>query len=118
MNEERTDTPAAFQTPPRILIPKLVHSRDTWKHKATRRKAQNKALQIRVRDLTASRLRHRQRADRFAEQLDQLRLQLEHTQQQLHQARQQRAGLPVPAAFPNCPAPTPVAGDAAQKKMP
>lgn len=118
MTAERTAAPLAFQTPPRILIPKLVRSRDAWKDKATRRKAHNKALQVRVRDLTASRLRHRQRADRLAEQLDQLRLRLEHTQQQLHQARRQLAGLPAPAASPNGPAPAPVAGGAAQKKMP
>ena len=48
-------TLAAFRTPPRILIPKLVRSRDAWKAKATTRKTQRKALEIRVRDLEASR---------------------------------------------------------------
>lgn len=107
MLAERTPTAASFQTPARILIPKLVRSRDGWKAKATQRKQQRKALRIRVRDLTASRLRHRQRGDRLAEECDQLRLQLEHSQQQLDQLRQQHAALPashvgltVPAAVP------------------
>ena len=78
-------TALAFQTPPRILIPKLLRSRDAWKIKATQRKAQRKALQIRVRDLTASRARHRQRADQLQLELDQLRLQLDHTRQERDQ---------------------------------
>jgi chromosome segregation ATPase len=105
MNAERTATAVAFQTPPRILIPKLVRSRDAWKDKATRRKAQNKALQIRVRDLTASRLRHRQRADRLSQQLEQLRLQLDHTQQQLAQVRAEREALQARLVSPSSPLP-------------
>lgn len=92
----RTSTAAAFQTPPRILIPKLVRSRDGWKAKATRRKAQVKALQVRVRDLTASRRRHRERAEALAEQLDVARQQLEHTRLQLAQARPLEAAAPGP----------------------
>ena len=120
MNAKPTAPPVAFQTPPRILIPKLVRSRDAWKDKATRRKTQIKALQIRVRDLTASRLRHRQRADRLAQQLEQLRLQLEHTQQQLQQAQRPGAAHPAPAASPQGPAPLPggAAASAAPKKRP
>ena len=75
-------TTLAFQTPPRILIPKLLRSRDAWKVKATQCKAERKALQIRVRDLAASRARHRQRADELQLELDQLRLQLDHTRQE------------------------------------
>jgi TolA-binding protein len=75
-------TPREFQTPPRILIPKLLRSRDGWKAKATQRKAQRKALQIRVRDLGASRERHRRRADQLQQQLDQRQLQLEHSEHQ------------------------------------
>jgi hypothetical protein len=119
MNVERLAPPAAFQTPPRILIPKLVRSRDAWKEKATQRKRQNKALQVRVRDLTASRLRHRQRADHRARQLDHLRLQLEHTRQQLHKAQQQlaaRAGATAPGSAP-APGAT-AAAEPAQKKVP
>jgi hypothetical protein len=75
-------TTREFQTPPRILIPKLLRSRDGWKAKAAQRKAQRKALQIRVRDLSLSRERHRRRADLLQQQLDQQRLQLEHSEQQ------------------------------------
>ena len=67
----------AFRTPPRILIPKLVRSRDAWKAKATDRKAQRKALAIRVRDLEASRDLHRQRAEQLRERVTQLEAQLE-----------------------------------------
>lgn len=69
-----------FRTPPRILIPKLTRSRDAWKAKAAARKAQRKALEIRVRDLETSRERHARRADQLQQRVD----QLEH---QLHLAR-------------------------------
>ena len=69
-------TTAAFQTPPRILIPKLVRSRDAWKTKATERKRQRKALEIRVRDLDASRDRHRQHAEQLQQRVAQLEEQL------------------------------------------
>ena len=69
-------TAAAFQTPPRILIPKLVRSRDAWKIKATNRKTQRKALEIRVRDLEASRDRHRRHAEQLQQRVAQLEQQL------------------------------------------
>ncbi|OWK37447.1 hypothetical protein [Fimbriiglobus ruber] len=69
-------TATTFQTPPRILIPKLVRSRDAWKAKATARKADRKALAIRVRDLERSREHHRQRADQLAQQVAQLEQQV------------------------------------------
>jgi hypothetical protein len=124
MTSSHTAPAASFQTPPRILIPKLVRSRDAWKAKATQRKHQGKALQVRVRDLSASRLRHRQRADRLAQQLDQLRLQLEHTQQQLDQTRQpqrealrpRRAAESSSALPPPAVAPAPLAVAAAPQK--
>jgi hypothetical protein len=75
-------TTRQFQTPPRILIAKLVRSRDGWKAKAVQRKAQRKTLQVRVRDLCLSRDRHRRRADLLQQQLDQRQLQLDHTEQQ------------------------------------
>jgi hypothetical protein len=62
--------PTRFRTPPRILIPKLVKSRDAWKAKATARKAQRKALEIRIRDLEASRDLHRLRAEQLQRRLD------------------------------------------------
>ncbi len=67
----------AFRTPPRILIPKLVRSRDAWKAKATTRKTQRKALEIRVRDLNASRDLHRQRAEQLKERVTQLETELD-----------------------------------------
>ncbi len=67
----------AFRTPPRILIPKLVRSRDAWRAKATTRKAQRKALEIRVRDLSASRDLHRQRAEQLEERVTELEAQLD-----------------------------------------
>lgn len=51
-----------FQTPPRILIPKLVKSRDGWKLKANQRKRKLKSAKVRVRDLEASRDAWRARA--------------------------------------------------------
>ncbi len=71
-------TTSVFQTPPRILIPKLVRSRDAWKAKAGQRKAQRKALQIRVRDLTLSRERCRQRVEQLQQQVHDLQQQLDH----------------------------------------
>ena len=68
---------AAFRTPPRILIPKLVRSRDAWKAKATTRKTQRKALEIRVRDLEASRDLHRQRAEQLQQRVTQLEARLD-----------------------------------------
>ena len=116
MITERMPTTASFQTPPRILIPKLVRSRDAWKAKATRRKQQAKALQIRARDLLASRLRHRRRADGLAEELEQVRLQLQHTRQQLEQLRRQHAALQARAADAARPAAL-AAAVASQKKL-
>jgi len=78
-------TTLAFQTPPRILIPKLLRSRDAWKIKATQRKAERKALQIRVRDLVASRARHQQRAEALQLELDELRLRFDHTRRERDQ---------------------------------
>ena len=69
-------TLATFRTPPRILIPKLVRSRDAWKAKATTRKTQRKALEIRVRDLDASRDLHRQRAEQLQQRVTQLEAEL------------------------------------------
>ena len=50
-----TGSSQTFLTPPRILVPKLVDSRDGWKAKATQRKKKLKAARIRIRDLEMSR---------------------------------------------------------------
>jgi chromosome segregation ATPase len=92
-------TTPTFQTPPRILIPKLLRSRDAWKAKATQRQAQRKALQIRVRDLTVSREGCRQRVELLQQAVHDLQQQLDH-------ARQQAAALQarLDAASPKKPA--------------
>jgi hypothetical protein len=64
-----TATTRTFQTPTRILIPKLLKSRDGWKAKATERKKRLKAARIRNRDLEASRKVWRQRAEAAEEQV-------------------------------------------------
>jgi TolA-binding protein len=87
-----------FQTPPRILIPKLVLSRDTWKAKATARKAQRKALEIRVRDLEASRENHRRRAEQLQQQAEQLQQRVDQLQQQLASSRAPASTSPPLAA--------------------
>jgi len=66
-----TTTTTAFRTPARILIPKLVKSRDGWKTKANERKKRLKAARIRNRDLEASRKVWRQRAEAAEEKVAQ-----------------------------------------------
>lgn len=72
-----------FRTPARILIPKMVKSRDGWKAKADERKKRLKAACIRNRDLEASRERWKDRcrdaeskSAEAAEQLEQMRQDL------------------------------------------
>lgn len=81
------DTVPAFRSPPRILIPKLVDSRDKWKAKAARRKRELKKAQIRARDLAVSRQRWKERALAAEQQLQAARQQLQAAQHQLEQAR-------------------------------
>jgi|ERR1700675_3899645 len=64
-----TSTTPTFRTPTRILIPKLVKSREGWKAKANERKKRLKAARIRNRDLEASRKVWRQRAEAAEEQV-------------------------------------------------
>ena len=82
-------TTLTFRTPPRILIPKLLRSRDAWKIKATKRKAERNTLQIRVRELTANRDHHRVRADELQLRLDELQQQHDHVCQQRDQLQAQ-----------------------------
>jgi|HubBroStandDraft_5_1064220.scaffolds.fasta_scaffold1572488_1 hypothetical protein len=72
-----------FQTPARILIPKLVASRAGWKGKAGERKRRLKAAQIRIRDLEASRHCWHDRADAAERKADEIGQQLAQTQQAL-----------------------------------
>jgi chromosome segregation ATPase len=80
-----------FRTPVRILLPKLLKSREAWKAKSDRRKAQLKAAKIKIRDCSASREMWRQRAEQLAEENRQLREQLE-------QAEQERTQMQTPLA--------------------
>jgi chromosome segregation ATPase len=82
-----------FQTPARILIPKLVASRDGWKGKAGDRKRRLKAARIRIRDLEASRQRWHDRADDAEGKADGLCQQLEQAQQALVAAQAEAARL-------------------------
>jgi len=87
------DSAASFRSPPRILIPKLVESRDKWKAKAARRKRELKKAQIRSRDLAVSRQRWKERALAAEQQLQAARQQLDQAQRLLEQARAEGARL-------------------------
>jgi hypothetical protein len=85
-------TPASdFRTPPRILIPKLVRSRDQWKAKATARKRQYRKEQIHSRDLQSSRQRWKERSLAAEQQLQQLQQQAQRTAAALAEARAHHA---------------------------
>jgi chromosome segregation ATPase len=84
---------STFRTPARILIPKLVVSRDGWKKKAGERKKRLKAARIRVRDLEASRGCWRQRTEEAERQVAELSEQLNHTRQMLVESQAEAAGL-------------------------
>lgn len=76
-----------FRTPMRILVPKLLKSRNDWKAKSDRRKAQLKAAKIKIRDCSASRDRWRQRTEQLQEENRQLQERLQRTERELEQAR-------------------------------
>ena len=86
-----SDIRQSFRTPLRILVPKLLQSRDRWKAKSDRRKAQLKAAKIKIRDCSASRDMWRERAERLAQENRQLREQLEHAEREAMQMQAQRA---------------------------
>jgi hypothetical protein len=72
-----TSSAQDFRTPPRILIPKLVGSRDKWKAKATARKRQYHKERIRSRDLATSRARWKERALAAEQKVQELQQQLQ-----------------------------------------
>jgi septal ring factor EnvC (AmiA/AmiB activator) len=76
----------SFRSPPRILIPKLVQSRDQWKAKANQRNRDLKKAQVRNRDLEGSRARWRARALEAEQQLLTLQQQLRQVQSALEQS--------------------------------
>lgn len=103
MDSPHASPVASFRSPPRILIPKLVESRDAWKLKATQRKTKLQAAGIRVRDLTTSRELWKKRAlaaeanaQTLAEQLRQTRAHLQHAQDTLTQLSADQKKIPPP----------------------
>ena len=82
-----------FITPPRILIPKLVASRDGWKDKATERKKKLKAARIRIRDLESSRDGWKQKATDAGQRIAELEQQRARAQQDLAASRGEAASL-------------------------
>jgi hypothetical protein len=86
----------------RILLPKLLKSRDGWKAKSDRRKAQLRAARIKIRDCSASRDMWRQRAEQRAEQARQLQERAERAERELEQARtelEQVRTAPMPSTY-------------------
>jgi multidrug resistance efflux pump len=81
----------SFRTPVRILVPKLLKSRNRWKAKSDHRKAKLKAAQIKIRDCSASRDMWRERAEALAQENLQLREQLEHATRERTQMQAQLA---------------------------
>jgi len=102
MESQQTAPVPPFRSPPRILLPKLVASRDAWKRKATKRKTQLKAEQIRSRDLATSRELWKARARAAeentharAEQLRQTQAQLQHAQDLIAQLQDEKKRPPA-----------------------
>lgn len=76
-----------FRTPVRILLPKLLKSRDDWKAKSHQRKVQLKSAKIKIRDLSASRDMWRQRTEQLQEENRQLQERLERAECDVEQNR-------------------------------
>ena len=82
-----------FRTPIRILLPKLLKSRNGWKAKSHRRKAELKAAKIKIRDCSASRDRWRQKTEQLQEETRQLRERAEQAESELAKTRAALAQL-------------------------
>ena len=82
-----------FLTPPRILIPKLVGSRDKWKAKATTRKRLLHKEKIHTRDLSLSRQRWKDRALQAEQELRDLHQRLQRSESALAEAYSRIARL-------------------------
>ena len=76
-----TGSSQTFLTPSRILIPKLVVSRDGWKAKATERKKKLKAAHIRIRDLKNSRAGWKQKTGAAESRIAELERRLAQAQE-------------------------------------
>jgi chromosome segregation ATPase len=82
-----------FRTPMRILLPKLLKSRNGWKAKSDRRKAELKAAKIKIRDCSASRDRWRQQKEQLEAESRQLRERAERAERELEKTRAALAQL-------------------------
>jgi chromosome segregation ATPase len=82
-----------FRTPVRILLPKLLKSRNGWKAKSDRRKAELKAAKIKIRDCSTSRDRWRQQTEQLEEETRQLRERAEEAERELEKTRAALAQL-------------------------
>ena len=82
-----------FRTPVRILLPKLLKSRNGWKAKSDRRKAELKAAKIKIRDCSASRDRWRQQTEQLEEENRQLRECAEQADRELAETQAKLAQL-------------------------
>jgi len=82
-----TEIRQTFHTPIRILLPKVLKSRDGWKAKSHQRKAQLKAAKIKIRDLSAGRDRWRDETAQLATNNQQLQERLERAERDLEQTR-------------------------------
>ena len=71
-----TEIRKQFRTPLRILLPKILESRDDWKAKSDARKAHLKAAKVTVRDLRVSREYWRRRTAQVEAATVELRDQL------------------------------------------
>ena len=83
----------SFRTPVRILLPKLFKSRNGWKAKSDRRKAELKAAKIKIRDCSASRDRWRQRTEQLEDETRRLRERAEQAERELQKTQAALAQL-------------------------
>lgn len=88
-----TGSSQTFRTPSRILIPKLIASRDGWKAKATERKNKLKAAHIRIRDLESSRAGWKQKTGAADQRIAELERQLAQAQQDAASLRDENERL-------------------------
>lgn len=86
-----TDILAESRTPVRILLPKILKSRDDWKRKCQQRRDQNKTLQIKVRDLTASREAWRTKCEKRQSEQEQLQAERDSLQARVDALERERA---------------------------
>src|SRR5947209_8739538 len=92
-NATMSEIRETFRTPVRILLPKLLKSRNGWKAKSDRRKAELKAAKIKIRDCSASRDRWRRQTEQLKEENRQLRQRAEQAELELAQPQATLAQL-------------------------